>query len=201
MTQTSFEETENFFENDFQIGRGGTRGFESKAAARRKVVAVSRWKEGASSTSLKVFLVGLGFTERVTRPAGPSFSHGSGSTLDIPKPSINSWPIPRRTSCVSCLRQESSRKRFSICTAATFSRTSTKTTSTTLFRFSDQVHVRRREAFSRRHGFHKRSSTVSKHFLSLGVPYMKIEIISHLRRIQSMKLERIVTLSFRSYRS
>ena len=77
----------------------------------------------------------------------------------------------------------------------------TRKPSRTLFRFSDQVHVRRREAFSRRHGFHKRSSTVSKHFLSLGVPYMKIEIISHLRRIQSLKLERIVTLSFRSYRS
>lgn len=58
--------------------------------------------------------------------------------------------------------------------------------SRTLFRFSDQVHnVHRRKAFSRRYGFHKRSSTVSKHFLGSGVPYMKIEIISHLRRIQT----------------
>lgn len=67
--------------------------------------------------------------------------------------------------------------------------------SRTLFRFSDQVHnVHRRKAFSRRHGFHKRSSTVSKHFLGSGVPYMKIEIISHLRRIQSFKLEIIFIL-------
>lgn len=28
------------------------------------------------------------------------------------KPSINSWPIPRGTSCASCRRLESSRKRF-----------------------------------------------------------------------------------------
>lgn len=35
--------------------------------------------------SLKVFLVGLGFTKQVTRPPGPSFSHGRGSTyLNLP---------------------------------------------------------------------------------------------------------------------
>lgn len=65
-------------------------------------LAGSRWKEGACSTSLKVFLVGLGFAERVTWSTGPSFSHGRGSAAaDIAKASINSWPIPIGTSCTS----------------------------------------------------------------------------------------------------
>lgn len=65
-------------------------------------LAGSRWKEGACSTSLKVFLVGLGFAKRVTRSTGPSFSHGRGlAAADIPKASINSWPIPLGTSCTS----------------------------------------------------------------------------------------------------
>ena len=95
--------------------------------------------------SLKVFLVGLGFTKQVTRPPGPSFSHGRGSKLDIPKPSINSWPIPRRTSCASCRRQELSRKHFSICALVAFSGTGTRTIheSLSLSRFSDQVRVHR----------------------------------------------------------
>ena len=75
----------------------------SQHSFRRSIrLAGSRWKERACSTSLKVFLVGLGFAKRVTRSTGPSFSHGRGSTAaDIPKASINSWPIPLGTSCVS----------------------------------------------------------------------------------------------------
>lgn len=75
----------------------------SQHSFRRSIrLAGSRWKEGACSTSLKVFLVGLGFAKRVTRSTGPSFSHGRGSTAaDIPKASINSWPIPLGTSCAS----------------------------------------------------------------------------------------------------
>lgn len=75
----------------------------SQHSFRRSIrLADSRWKEGACSTSLKVFLVGLGFAKRVTRSTGPSFSHGRGSAAaDIPKASINSWPIPLGTSCAS----------------------------------------------------------------------------------------------------
>jgi len=77
--------------------------WKAKALSQRSIrLAGSRWKERACSTSLKVFLVGLGFAKRVTRSTGPSFSHGRGSAAaDIPKASINSWPIPLGTSCAS----------------------------------------------------------------------------------------------------
>lgn len=92
-------------------GRGNRRSLENLA---RLWPSLDERKQPVPP-SLKVFLVGLGFTKQVTRPPSSSFSHGRGSKLDIPKPSINSWPIPRRTSCASCRRQESSRKYFSIC--------------------------------------------------------------------------------------
>lgn len=70
-------------------------------------------------------------SNQVTRAPGPSFSHGRGSTLDIPKPSINSWPIPRRTSCASCRRQESSRKTLLYLYLYVFWRTSARDPSST----------------------------------------------------------------------
>lgn len=84
--------------------RGGTRNFlkvraRTEESYRKPALGnggrLSRWKEGACSN------VPEGLPRRprlrsnqVTRAPGPSFSHGRGSTPDIPKPSINSWPIP-----------------------------------------------------------------------------------------------------------
>lgn len=88
---------------------------------------LSRWKEGACSN------VPEGLPRRprlrsnqVTRAPGPSFSHGRGSTPDIPKPSINSWPIPPGGPAALPVDDKSHpEKRSSISTSDTFSRTRT----------------------------------------------------------------------------